>query len=465
MKTYRFHFNTQYAADLRDAVNDRQKQSIDNVHSERQTNGEYCAWDRTCAAMDRLEDTVHHLNCIELGKNKDGRTAFDFYDFINNAYIVIDCIKTIGKIFRVDNCLFEEIENSTKVFGTKLSEKSTDQKYFEYIRSLCSVHPLCTNHQKVFLNGSQFHCCPFVTWKTSLTWYDDDNADLTAFIYPSNPREHTRYLGLHISQFEQYLTEWIEFIPKIIEAKNAYTDQEYEKLRQEPVKSLSEYENNVAKYLSYLKSEYCNRFDYGNDYLFDAYANFFTVELSDARNRAALEKYQNAVVYSLGFLRNELQNMSYEGYENNGLKYPEAWIETTLFNELYEISSYDGAFSAYSYNLQKVYKLGPDSDSHEYDKMYARDLLEGPKELINRFVYFTNNEPDEERVVLVHLALYLEALTRKNLLNKNIPNSSEYRMEVLSDEQYADLFVEEARDEDQTDSREKLLALLQEYGG
>ena len=156
--------------------------------------------------------------------------------------------------------------------------------------------------------------------------------------------------------------------------------------------------------------------------------------------------------------------MSYEGYENNGLKYPEAWIETTLFNELYEISSYDGAFSAYSYNLEKVYKLGPDSDYHEYDKMYARNLLEGPKELINRFVNFTNNEPDEERVVLVHLALYLEALTRKNLLNKNIPNSSEYRMEVLSDEQYADLFVEEAKYEDHT-SREKLLALLQKYGG
>lgn len=28
MKTYRFHFNTQYASDLRDAVNDRRKQSM-----------------------------------------------------------------------------------------------------------------------------------------------------------------------------------------------------------------------------------------------------------------------------------------------------------------------------------------------------------------------------------------------------------------------------------------------------
>ena len=62
MRTYRFRFNIQYAADLRDAVNDRRKQSIDNEHEERQTKGKYCAWDRTCAAMDRLQDTLDYLN-------------------------------------------------------------------------------------------------------------------------------------------------------------------------------------------------------------------------------------------------------------------------------------------------------------------------------------------------------------------------------------------------------------------
>lgn len=466
MKTYRFHFNTQYAADLRDAVNDRRKQSIDNVHSEKQTQGPYCAWDRTCAAMDRLEDTIHYLNSVELGRNKGSRSAFDFYDFINNAYIVIDCIKTIGNIFRVDSKLIEAIENSSAVFGSRLGEKCTDRKYFEYIRSLCSVHPLCTNHQAEFLNGSKFHCCPFVTWKSSLTWYDGENADLTAFIYPSNSGESTIYLGLYVSQFEQYLTEWIDFIPKIIDAKNTYTDKEYEKLREEPVKYLSEFENDVVQYLTYLKGEYCKRFDYECDYLFDDSIIFFTIKLSDPHNNTALEKYQNAVVYSLGFLRNELQNMSYDGYENNGIKHPESWIETTLFDLLHNISPHDSNFAAYGYNLEKVYYLRSDSTYHEYDKIYARNLLEEAKELINRYVHFSNTEPDEERLVLVRLALYLDALSRKNLLNKNIPNISEYRMYVLSDEQYAALFIEKENNNTQADGTlEDFLELLKEYGG
>ena len=464
MKTYRFNFNTQYAADLRDAVNDRQKQSIANVHEEKGTKGPYLAWDRTCAAMDRLQDTLRYLNGLELGKDKDRRSAFDFYDFINNAYIVIECIKTIGKIFRVDNQLIDKIENSTEVFGTRLSEKSTDQKYFEYIRALCSVHPLCTNRQKEFLNGSKFHCCPFVTWNGTMA-LNDDKADLAAFIYSSGA-EKTVFHGLYVSQFEQYLKKWINFIPKIIEAKNAYTDKEYEKLRQEPVKYLSDYEGNVVRYLTYLKGEYCKRFDYGWEYVFDDYIIFFTITLSDPENNTVLEKYQNSVVYSLQFLRNELQNMSCEGYDNSGIKYTESWIETTLFDSIHNISPYESMFSEYSYNLEKLYCLGPDSAYYEYDKMYARLLLDGPKELINRYVHFTNTEPDVERFVLVRLALYLDALSRKSLINKNIPNTSEYRMQTLSDEKYAELFEEEDNDGTQTSSTLKdFLEQVKKYGG
>lgn len=465
MSTYRFNFNLQYARDLRDAVNDRQRQSIDNVHEEKQTKGPYCAWDRTCAAMDRLEDTLYYLNTIELGKNKNMRSAFDFYDFINNAYIVIDCIKTIGRIFRVDDALIEEIETSTSVFGNRLGSNCTDARYFEYIRSLCSVHPLCTNHQKEFLNGSKFHCCPFVTWKNSLTWYDGENADLTAFIYPSNNEEHTIYHGLYVLQFQQYLTKWVDFIPQLIDAKNTYTDYEYEKLKREPVRYLSDFKNNMPAYLTYLKEEYLRRFDYGSDHLFDRCQSFFTIVLSDPRNNIFLEKYQNALRYSLTFLRNELQNMSYEGYDNNGISYPEAWLETTLFDSLLNISPYESSLSRYSYNLGKMYYLGTDNNYSEYDKIYARRLLEEPKDLINKYVYFTNTEPDEERIVLVHLALYLDALAQKCLLNKNIPNTLEFRMQVLTDEQFAKLLSVEKASEETTVSEEDYLQLLEKYGG
>lgn len=459
MKTYKFNFNTQYAVDLRDAVNDRPKQSIDNEHDEKQTKGAYCAWERTCAAMDRLQDTIRYLNSIELGKNEDFYSAFDFYDFINNAYVVIDCIKTLGSIFRIDINLIKEIEDSTSVFGTRLSEKSTDQKYFEYIRSLCSVHPLCTNHQAMFLSGSKFHCCSFVTWRQHLA-FDDPQADLCAVIYLSNG---TRNHGIYISQFEKYLTKWIELIPKIREAKNNYTDKIYEKLRKEHVKELSEFGGDVVKFLSYLKAEYCKRFDYGDDFQFDVCADFFTVKLSDSRNYPVLEKFRNAIVYSLQFFRNALQNMSYEKYENSGLKYPNKQFESTLFDELLKFPTRDSVFleNKYNYHLSKMYHLDPRGNYGEGDKYYARCLLEEMKELINRYVYFTNLESDVERVVLVRLALYLEALTRKCLLNKNIPNTQEYRMQVLSDEEFQALLVE---DESQSDEIEDLQPLLKRLG-
>lgn len=461
MEKYRFHFNVQYAADLRNAVNDRQKQSIDNVHKEKQIKGDYYAWGQTCAAMDRLEDTLGYLNSIELGGRGCNRAAFDFYDFINNAYVVIECIKTIGHIFRVDNHLIESIEASSLVFGSK---ESTDGRYFEYIRSLCAVHPLCTNHQNEFLNGRQFHCCPFVTWRDHPCCAGSSKADLTAIIYPSDRWDKPVHLGLYISQFEQYLEKWIDLIPQIIEAKNNYADGEYKRLRSEQIKTLSDYSNDAVQYLAYLKEEYCKRFDYGGDYLFDHFIRVFSVEVSDNRNTALLVKYRNAIIYSLQFERNALQNMSYDGYDNTGIKYPDRGIETTLFDSLDDPSTYESAFSPYSYNLEKLSYLEGDSYNY-YDKIYARQLLEPLKELINQYVAFTNQESDEETIVLVNLALYLEALTRKSSLNRNIPNELKYRVNVLADDQYSSIFAEDASDESANDSTDILQRLIEQYGG
>lgn len=464
MDTFRFHFNTEYARELRDAVNDRQKQSIENVHAEKQTHGSYNAWSRTCAAMDRLDGTLLYLNQIELGKDRDHRYAFDFYDFINNAYVVIECIKTIGRIFRIDENLIREIEDSSLVFGNRHGGKGSDQSYFEYIRSLCSVHPLCTNHQTEFLNGSKFHCCPFVVWKDGFSLFVGEDGDLTATVYTPNPQERIVYLDLSVSGFECYLTKWIDLIPRIIEAKNNYTDKEYERLRKEPVKCLADFFNDVVQYLSYLKEEYCKRFNYGGECLFDDCIRIFTVKVSDHRNIELLAKYQHAIIFSLQFLRNELQNMSFEGYENNGIQYPEKNSETTLFDALCSIKMYNSSLSKFGYNLGKLYYLEEDWDDYA-DKRYARLLLEEARQSINRYVHFTNRESDEETIVLVNLALYLESLTRKCLLNKNIPNEPGYRLDILSESQLEELIAEEEPDESRVSAIEELLRQFEEIGG
>lgn len=438
MQIFTFNFNTHYVDQFRQAVADSFNRCIDIKHNEKKPIGEYSAWDRTCVIMDRLEDTLNYLNSIELGHCANRRSAFDFYDFINNCFVVINCIKTLGRIFRLDENYINDIENSNSVFGNELSLESKDERYFEYIRSLTSVHPLETNRQPMFLNGNTFHCCPFVTWNGSFAFTGRYQCDLEAWIYTSKKESSFIIVPLYISQFECYVNKWIELIPTIIEAKNNYANEIESELRKKPVRPRSDFDNIVA-YLTYLKNEYCNRIGDYCDSTFDAYIRIFKIKLTDKRNNKLLDKYKNAIIYSLKFLNNELQNLSCEGYKNSGIKYPDTYGENTLFCWLDSISVYEGAFSKYSYELSKIYDLElPNSVSQ-----YARWSLENSKELmeqINHYVFFTNKESNEEVIVLVNLALYLESLTRKCPLNQNIPKFKKYRTETMSEGEYEQLF-------------------------
>ena len=64
------------------------------------------------------------------------------------------------------------------------------------------------------------------------------------------------------------------------------------------------------------------------------------------------------------------------------------------------------------------------------------------KEQINQYVHFTNNESDEEAALLVRLAMYLESLTRNCLINRNIPNRIDYRVNVFPEHEYTKLVCE-----------------------
>ena len=95
LSKFHFNFNIELASKLRAAINDRQNISLEKEHTDKEIKGSYYAWDRMCAIMDRLEDTLNHINQLELDPNKKSRSAYDFYEFINSAYIVIICIKAM----------------------------------------------------------------------------------------------------------------------------------------------------------------------------------------------------------------------------------------------------------------------------------------------------------------------------------------------------------------------------------
>jgi hypothetical protein len=99
LDTIHFNFDIELAHELRDAINERQNLSIEKQHTQSNNKSKitYIAWDRMCAIMDRLEDTINYVNQMELGRTVEGRSAFDFYEFINCSNIIIDCVKTMGQ--------------------------------------------------------------------------------------------------------------------------------------------------------------------------------------------------------------------------------------------------------------------------------------------------------------------------------------------------------------------------------
>ena len=239
----------------------------------------YRAWHKICAIMDRLDDTVEYLNTLELNTGKYKRSAFDFFDFMNNASVVIDCVKELSKIFEVSD---SEIKNSTNIFNKVGSDgNGTDEKYFEYLRSLCSVHPVETSRHKRY-QDNDFECSPYVLWNNSLRLFNDD-CDIYAVVYTSKDNESFKRVGIYIEQVFKYVEIRVNFIEKIIDYIDTYQKDMILKLKKQHIKNDTEF-NSYIEYLTNLDEEAKDR--YGDDhwYSFEYVIKLLKLKLSDSEN-------------------------------------------------------------------------------------------------------------------------------------------------------------------------------------
>ena len=417
-KVFKIELNTEILRKLRNKINEQKNISYNKMY------GKYRAWDKICAIMNRLDDTVEYLNTIELNTGKYKRSAFDFFDFMNNASVVIDCVKELSKIFEVSD---SEIKNSTNIFNKVGSDgNGTDEKYFEYLRSLCSVHPVETSRHKRY-QDNDFECSPYVLWNNSLRLFNDD-CDIYAVVYTSKDNESFKRVGIYIEQVFKYVEIRVNFIEKIIDYIDTYQKDMILKLKKQHIKNDTEF-NSYIEYLTNLDEEAKDR--YGDDhwYSFEYVIKLLQLKLSDSENENKMKLYINALKYAIKFEHNALQNMSNIGYENSGLKYSKENIETSLYIELYSPSSGSKEEIRYGYNIEKIQYLSYDSGDSNKDWAYVQ--LNEAREFFEKYVSFRNAKSDFEYYALVNLALYLECLENDCIINKNIPNDLKYREKLL----------------------------------
>ena len=414
------------ATRLRNTVNSDSNISIQGQKTlkGKNTTREYPSWNRVCVTMDRIEDLAYHINQMKITKDSDSRTAFAFLDLLNHASVLLDCIYEIARLYSVD---MKTLKDSSEVFHMLGSDgRGTDKGYFEYLRSLCSVHPFQTDRHPQY-QDSEFECCPYVCWNDGWPMKD---CDLYAKIYLNKSGwDHYKDIPIRMDEIINHIEKTYNSIDTIvIPGIKAYQEAFREHHRKIKIKTENEF-TNYADYLRCLGEEAEKRLDCDREYYTENICLFFEVDFQKPKNKRVLNKYRNALRYAISFHHTAVQNVSYEGYENNGLRFPESNYETTLLDCLLSVDSNSAEAKKHGYALKTAHEL-MDGDSTHY---YVHGQLKTAWPFLEKYVDLSEADSDKKYYVLVRLALYADCLCNKNLLNQNIPNDLLYRFRRLGE--------------------------------
>lgn len=389
---------------------------------------EYNAIHTIYASLDRLNDTAIYLNEMILNKTNSSR-AFDFYDFINNSYVIINCIYHIAEVFNIDLSDIKKNKcNLQNIIGLDcMNYESSDDDYFNYIRSISSVHPIVTDrHSKIC--GKSFHSSPFSVWL--IGFKGDTHLCIRRYV-----DDEIKDMYLNIYDIYNHIYSKIDFIDKIVENINNYISMEKEKLINAKMKSKNDFFN-YMDYLYYLKEEGNDR-----DINFPLYTslgdNFFVIELllnkrlSNSYNQSKIDLYINAIKYSIEFYHQSLQLLD---INYSGIKYPNKNYETDLLTLLISGFEYPNNKDLF-YILSKTEYL-IDIDRSQTDIVFIRNLIYSNfKKYMETYFQITKNEDNEELFILIKTTLYFYNLENNTMLNRNIPNDLNYRLKLLTDEE------------------------------
>ena len=377
------------------------------------------AWDCICACVCRVRDTVGYLNDQVLGKTEHG-SAFDFINFINNASVVLDSIDMLAKIIGVD--LRQEDARTDAFNQPGTNGEGTDKKYFEFLRSLCAVHPVETNRYKDVYHTTDMVTCPYLTWvrgsPREMMW----DCDLHAYAFVNNANSWGEDICIHMDQVFAHIKYRYSLLNKIGCALERFQEEKIEEFRNIFVPARCEDESELS-YVERLKQVEIERFGSHNDFVYDFAKMALSFEPTNPANKAAAERYKNAWRFALDLQLNVLRDMSREGIEHAGIEDDDTdWI---LFEHLKHCYCRCEELSRFSYNLEKIGYLN--KTSGESDASWGRIKLREMDGILGKRVMFDyEDDSDAELYMLSRIALYEIALEHDCEINKAIPHDRRY---------------------------------------
>ena len=383
------------------------------------------AWNSICALMDRIDDIVIYLNQKELNTGKWKRCAFDFFEFIEQAGVLIECIDELYKIYDIDNKKTKTIFKHKEINQEYLSKlkkenkkaKIGDWNYFKYLRALSTVHPGKTSNHKEF-QGADFEVSPYVVWKGGIYELDSRcNGEIVLATYNNETDQFLINKSIYIEEifnFIKYKYYSLNYLTKNI--KKYYVDN-IKSLRNTPIIKRGKFKNDVD-YLNNLVIESRIRCPNITDEIQEV-IDILAQQITRKENIDKYNKYCNALLYSMKGVHRQLQNMDFKC---------ESPIDNLLFKLLVgEIHFKNTIETNYNYPLQKILDLKLASADKRFALIQYKTLLP----FFNKYIKVTDKDLHvlsyEELYVLSQVAIYFHELEYKDVVNFCIPNNEDFR--------------------------------------
>lgn len=411
---------------LRSSVNETVNTAIVKRHYSRQDKKDIPSWNQICALMDRIQDIVHYFDRMSFHRDDEFLLVFDFYAFMTQASVLDDCISTLAHIYSADI----SVENSEcVVFGERgMNDKGSDHLYFEYLRSICIVHPgMTSRYVGMFQEASE--CCPYVMLNNFPLMHHE--GELVARVYSNDENRPDKNIEIKLDQVFEYVRRRYAILEKITDSILNFDYQEEIKLSSEELLKPDDFSDYIT-YLEYLREQKNLRFPASEDYEIDMVIKMLSIKISDHENIDHYQKYCNALVYAMGFEHNRIQTMCRGDSADIGMVEDSHIIGSTKLDCLLFPQSGSKESGKYNYQFGKLeylirpYQQGYNPGDSE-NALLAASMILSNLGYFGRYVKLYEGMDHLEMYTLIHVNLYFDCLNNDCTINDFIPSEPEFR--------------------------------------
>ncbi|MDY0138814.1 MAG: hypothetical protein RBR50_03855 [Candidatus Izemoplasmatales bacterium] len=295
------------------------------------------AWNQYLTCIVRIDETLEHINTLNFYDPKIiQKQTFTLYECIMHCDVVIKSIEILSNIFKINtdriknsnvsfgNAIFYDSNKSTqfKIKTINTQEKGNDHKFWEYIRSVTTIHPANTTRSNFIdnLGENYLHTSPYMSWNKDNPFSPINNEkNLILTIWRGKPDSHNCYISLDTDMIQKYVVNWLSLLPLIEKVIETMIKTSKEELRQKRIKTLDDFDGDWNSYLVNIKLEYNRRYNRNSN---DDSVGFLITEhvrksldtkFVDPIKQKILTQYNNLLKKEVIFFHQVLQNMNIEG--------------------------------------------------------------------------------------------------------------------------------------------------------